>query len=155
MSLSVSKSFGRLLAGSLGTSYLEGEGDVVAFPVLPGTSTLAEGIGDSRRFRCISSRLDTLLPGVGTDILLACNWISNLADGLLPPQEGSAAGFWRVDLGLRQELPFIAFAGTDWELLMAVSGLALREGPSGELARSAQGVASGLGRVAGGLKVSF
>lgn len=154
MSLSLSKQFGALLSGTVGTSYLDGEGDIRAIAALPGDSSRwAEAPGGSGRVRGVSGHFDTFLPAAGTGILVTYHHLTNLDSGLLAQDRSLAGEITGLDVGLRQRL--LRTAGLDLQLLMAISSLALDGNSFHGLVDSLIGEDSSYRRIVGGLRVHF
>lgn len=154
MKLSLSKDFGHLLAGTLGTSLLDGEGDILALPAMPGDEIRwADHDAGSGRVRGISGHFDTFLPAVGTGILVTVHHLTNLESGLLDQHRSSSGEITGLDVGLRQRI--LRTAGLDLQLLMAISGLALNENSFHGLVDSLIGDSSHYRRIVGGLRVHF
>jgi len=105
MKLSLSKDFGRLLAGTLGTSLLHGEGDILALPAIPGEGIRwAEHAAGGGRVRGVTGHVDTFLPVVGTGILVTFHHLTNLESGLLDQHRSTAGVITGLDVGLRQRI---------------------------------------------------
>jgi len=154
MTLSLTKDFGLLLDGRLGTSLLDGQGDIMAIPALPGhKEQWAGSLGGTGRVRGVSGHFDTFLPAVGTGILVTIHRLTNLESGLLDRHRGPAGEFTGLDVGLRQRL--LHTAGLDLQLLMAVSSLTLNEHSFQGLVDSLVGDTSQYRRIVGGLRVHF
>ncbi len=154
MTLALSKDFGKLLDGRLGASLLDGEGDIMAIPAVPGHREQWEGSATGeRRVRGVSGHFDTFLPTVGTGILVTYHRLTNLESGLLDRHRAQAGDITGLDVGLRQRL--LRTAGLDLQLLMAVSSLTLKEHSFQGLMDSLMGDTSQYRRIVGGLRVHF
>jgi len=153
MRLSLAKDFGPLLAGRLGTSILDGTGDIVALAAVPGYGNRWPGPDGGSRVRGISGHVDTYLPGLGTGILVTFHRLSNLDPGLVEQHRGPAGEITGLDLGLRQHL--LHTAGLDLQLLMAISSLSTGADSFQGLMDSLVGEHSPYRRIVGGLRVHF
>lgn len=154
MRLSVTKDFGRLLAGTLGTTLLDGRGDIMALPAMPGDHGRWTGHGHAGgRVRGITGHVDTFLPLAGTGILVTVHHLTNRETRLLDQHHSTADEITGLDVGFRQRI--LHTAGLDLQLLMAISGLALDESPFHGLMDSLISDRSQYRRIVGGLRVHF
>jgi len=154
MRLALSKEFGTMLAGSLGTSVIDGQGDIQALPALPGDKEpWADGPDGGNRIRGFSGHLDTFLPAAGTGILVTFHRLTNLESGLLDRDRAPTGEITGLDVGLRQRI--LRTAGLDLQLLMAISSMALDADSFHGLVESLVSDASPYRRIVGGLRVHF
>ncbi len=152
--LSLSKQFGTLLAGSLGTSFLDGSGDLLALPAVPvDDGRWAESPGGNSRVRGISGHFDTFLPAMGTGILVTFHHLTSFESGLQDQNHSPAGEITGLDVGLRQRI--LHRAGLDLQLLMAISGLAIDQNSIHGVVDSLIGEESPYRRIVGGLRVHF
>lgn len=154
MRLSLSKQFGTLLASSLGTSFLDGSGDILALAAVPSDDNRwADTLGGTNRVRGVSGHFDTFLPTMGTGILVTFHHLSNTEAGLQERNHSAAGDITGLDVGLRQRI--LSTAGLDLQLLMAISGLAFNEHSFHGVVDSLIGEESPYRRIVGGLRVHF
>jgi hypothetical protein len=154
MRLALSKEFGRLLSGSLGTSLIHGQGDIQALAALPGDKDAwADSPAGVNHVRGFSGHLDTFLPSAGTGILVTFHRLTNHEPGLLDRAHAPAEEITGLDVGLRQRI--LRSAGLDLQLLMAISSMALDADSFQGLVDSLVGDASPYRRIVGGLRVHF
>jgi hypothetical protein len=154
MRFSLAKDFGPLLAGRLGTSILDGAGDIIALAAVPGDgSRWPRSESGGGRVRGISGHVDTYLPGIGTGILVTVHHLTSLETGLLEHQRSPTGEITGLDLGLRQRL--LRTAGLDLQLLMAISSLSTGTESFHGLVDSLVGENSQYRRIVGGLSVNF
>jgi hypothetical protein len=82
-------------------------------------AALAVRRGDEERFHDLTTSIDTTLPLTATRVFVVYKVNSRFAD---VDASSSRAGA-RFDVQLNQALPFLRFAGGEWEMLMAVRSL--------------------------------
>lgn len=152
--LSLSRQFGTLLASSLGTSFLDGAGDILALPAVPvEDGSWAESPGGNSRVRGVSGHFDTFLPSMGTGILVTFHHLTSFEAGLKDQDYSPPGEITSLDVGFRQRI--LHHAGLDLQLLMAISGLAFDDYSLNGMVDSLIGEESSYRRIIGGLKMHF